>query len=451
MSASKLVFLVHAPQRGATIENEMGRADYSYYFVMRHFVPLLERLGQVEQIDDPATQADPRHDQITANGGQAVLLLFMPPHRVPTGIRCPTLPVFAWEYSTIPNESWGADPRQNWAEVLRSLRGSITHSQFALAAVRAALGQEHASCSLPAPVWDAFLGRGAPGSLPRLDEWYLDVDGVVLDSRSLALERQGDAASPSFTKSPCRVSLSGVVYTSVFNPNDQRKNWHDLLTAFVWAFRDEPQATLLLKLVHHDAAFACGMVLHEMRKLAPYQCRVVALHGFLDDGNYARMVRGTHFVVNSSRGEGQCLPLMEFMSAGKPAVAPAHTAMTEYVSPRNSFVVRATPEWSHWPHDPRMVMRCHRYRIDWESLRDAYLASWHLAQQQPRHYAAMSRNASKALARYCASEVVVANLHDYLRGIGFAPAALPVVTRIRHRIARMRNLAMRALRGLRST
>ncbi|WP_374404563.1 hypothetical protein [Niveibacterium sp.] len=420
-SSGSLHLLVHAPQRGDNMASEMGRADYSYYFVMRHFLPVLERLGTVVEVADPATQADPLYERIRAEGGDAVLLLFMPPHRVPAGLTCPTVPVFAWEYSTIPNEAWGGDPRQNWAAVLREARGAITHSNFARDAAHAALGRDFPLCSLPAPLWDGYRVADGRAPMAQKTSWDLTINGVVLDSRAIGFDRGFDAASPAFTLQETTVQLGGTVYTSVFNPNDQRKNWHDLLTAFVWALRDEPQATLLLKLVHHDAAFACGMVLHEMRKLAPYRCRVVAMHGYLDDASYARMVQSTSYVVNSALGEGQCLPLMEFMSAGKPALAPAHTAMADYVTERNSFVVSSSREWTHWPHDPRMVMRCHRHRIDWASLRDAYLESWHVAQHEPQRYAAMSQRAARALRHHCAADLITVELWRFLLKLGLSP------------------------------
>ena len=50
----------------------------------------------------------------------------------------------------------------------------------------------------------------------------------------------------------CAVSnaleLSGVVYTTILNPFDPRKNWPNLLTAYLLALEDV-DATLVIKLV----------------------------------------------------------------------------------------------------------------------------------------------------------------------------------------------------------
>ena len=415
---ANLYFLVYAPQSGESMGQELGRADYSYFFVMRYFVPVLESLGTVVQLKVLASEADRCFDEVTRNGGQALLLLFMPPHKIPEGLRCPWVPVFAWEYDRIPNETWSSDARHNWPTVFAKSRGAITHSRFAQSATMRAMGQEFACTSLPAPVWDRcqFTQEGPIAAIKQA--WTLSVEGVVLDSNSLDLSPGVSIHPAALESSPAQIALSGVIYTSVFCPIDGRKNWHDLLSAFVYAFRDQADATLLMKLVHHDKKKASAMVLQEMQKLHPFCCRVVSVCGYLDDTNYTQLVKGSSFTVNSSHGEGQCLPLMEFMSAGKPAISPNHTAMAEYVTPDNSFVVKSSQEWTHWPHDSRSLLRCHRYRIDWESLRDAYLASWQVAHSDAARYSAMSANAVAALEKYCSKVTVAADLQRFLKAIG---------------------------------
>ena len=153
--------------------------------------------------------------------------------------------------------------------------------------------------------------------------------------------------------------LDGVVYTSVFNPCDGRKNWEDMLSAFCVTFRDVDDATLVLKLTHHDAEEALSDILHHLYKNQSYRCRIVLIYGYLADADYERLVQATSYVVNTSYGEGQCLPLMEFMSCGKPAVAPRTTAMIDYLDADNAFLIDSTDELTAWPHDPRgLSARC---------------------------------------------------------------------------------------------
>lgn len=415
-----MIFLVYAAETDQSIVNSLGLPEYSYFFVMKIFLPVLEELGQVVVVTDLAT-VDTQFDALSTNGAEVVLLSFTPPQKTPLGLRCPTFPVFAWEFNTIPNETWGNEPRQDWTHVLKALPGAITHSRFTVDAVRAKLGAACPVVSLPAPLWDDYAplyraqtGYGKP--------WQLDiVKGVILDSHALDLHAESTDGEISFMEKPCSVELNGIIYTSVFNPNDGRKNWLDLLFGFCYAFRDNPDVTLVMKMTYHDARIACGIMLHEMRRPAPYRCRVIAIQGYLESSAYRQLVANSTYVVNTAYGEGQCLPLMEFMSAGKPAVAPDHSAMADYIDGKNAFIVRSSEEWTHWPHDPRLVLRAFRYRINWESLRDAYLESWRVANSAPEEYRRMSRHAHQTLRRQCSRKTIARELTRFLQRLGYTP------------------------------
>ena len=409
--SSAMRLLVYSPVAEGEIAMALGRPDYSYYFVYKRFLPLLEKFGTVQPLFD-LRQLDALAQQARDEGEEPVLMLFAPPHEAPENPSCPVVPVFAWEFDTIPDEPLGGNPRHNWVSVLEETPVAITHSQFAVDAVRRSLGPDFPIYSMPAPVFDGF------SAIPNA-EWTgetrtLTLDGTVLDSVRMGLRGEPDFSVPELATGPQSLELSGVVFTSVFNPADKRKNWLDSLSAFVWAFRDNPDATLVLKLVHFDRELACWTVLQEMRKLAPYQCRVVVLHGYLEQDAFDELVRATTFTVNSARAEGQCLPLMEFMSAGKPAIAPDHTSMADYINSENAFVVAGHREPAAWPQDPRMVFRCTRFRIEWSTLRAAYEQAWKVVTEDPEAYRAMSRQAQETLRAHCSREVTEARLAEAL-------------------------------------
>jgi len=196
--------------------------------------------------------------------------------------------------------------------------------------------------------------------------------------------------------------VEGVIYVSVFNPRDGRKNWHHLITAFCWAFRETPDATLVLKITHNDLSAYYDEMMTLLAQLAPFACRVVVMHGYLDDGQYARLYEAASFYVNASRCEGLCLPLMEFMASGKPAIAPDHTAMQDYIDEQVAFIVKSSEELTIWPQDSRIIYRTLRHRPDWGSLKTAYLDSYRMAKEQPAVYQRMSRAAIERMHDYCA-------------------------------------------------
>lgn len=120
-----------------------------------------------------------------------------------------------------------------------------------------------------------------------------------------------------------------------------------------------------MKFTQSDLAAVYAHLMTPLAQLAPFSCRVVMIHGYMDDAQYARLYQSASFYVNASHCEGLCLPLMEFMACGKPVIAPDHTAMQDYIDESVAFVVDSSVEACTWPHDPRMLFRAHRHRPDW--------------------------------------------------------------------------------------
>jgi glycosyltransferase involved in cell wall biosynthesis len=419
-----MIFIVHSETNEATIEENLGQSEYSYHFVLKEFRPILQQLGKLITVIDPEHEVDDIYRSAARAGEACVFLSFSPPHQTSLDLACPTVPVFAWEFDTIPNETWYGDPSQDWRFVLNKLGRAITHSGSTVTAVKQAIGADFPICSIPAPVWDRFASLSVAPSTPVAKEVALDIPGTIFDSRTADLS----IYSPEYPEVPQGVrlrkamagcarstplQLDGIVYTSIFNPYDARKNCFDMICAFCLAFRDV-DATLILKLIHTDTDFAVDYFLSHLYRLTPFRCRVILIKGFITDAEYLKLMQATCYVVNTSHGEGQCLPLMEYMSCGKPAVAPRHSAMLDYISPENAFVIDSSAEPSPWYNDPRHAYRTLRQRIDFETLLTAYRESYRVANEEPDRYAAMSVQARRSLEQYCSSAVVSKQLQEFL-------------------------------------
>jgi glycosyltransferase involved in cell wall biosynthesis len=478
--------LVHSSFNPASIRDGLGRAEYSYHFVVEGFLPALMQLGEVVRVGDPA-EVDAIFDACVAQKRDCVFLCFAPPHFVPITLRCPTIPVLAWEFSTIPCEMWSDDPRSDWRVVFRHCGRAITLSRHTAALVRQAMGPDFPVFPIPTATYDAFAplfrpqGRAdaareirfrgmlfdsraetllpeamvirhtplpdlpaetpvavsepPPEVLPRRRgarerislsvyyglSWYRDVlrdllpaplkaamsaagrGGYRLYRVFLPLPQAPAAAKPLTPEAS--LQLNDIVYVAVLAPQDGRKNWHDLLTGFLWAFRDQPRATLVLKMPHNSWAIIHGAIENVLSRFSPFSCRVVLIYGFLEDAEYATLIDASDFYVNASYCEGLSIPLMEFLSAGKPAIAPDHTALADYVTPRLAFVLRGTLEHNVWPFDPRDLFTTMRHRTDWSSLEQAYRESFATVAPDGA-YAGMAQAAHDAMREYCSVERV---------------------------------------------
>jgi glycosyltransferase involved in cell wall biosynthesis len=429
-----MVIIVHSETTAALIEQNLGGSEYSYYFVLKAFLPVLERIGRVVTVNDPAQEVDGIYRRATEEGEECVFFSFAPPHRARLDLVCPTIPVIAWEYDTIPSETWNGERHQDWRFALNKFGRAITLSNFSANAIRSAMGPDFPVASIPAPIFDRFkpLRVKAPVR-PLASRHQLSIQGSIVDTDAVDLSayRPRWPRSPAATPPPrqgqsCKptvVELGSVTYTAILNPHDHRKNYFDLLCAFCWAFRENEDTTLILKLSHRDAEIPLGSIMETLLKLSPFKCRVVLIDSYLNDQDYGNLLLATTYAVNASQGEGQCIPLMESMSLGKPVIAPRHTAMIDYVSDRNAFLVVSTIEPSWWPQDPRAAYRAFSHRIDFESLLNAFTESYRVATEHTDRYDTMAEEAKKVMEQVNSDAVTLERLRSFL-----APPPRPPAT-----------------------
>jgi glycosyltransferase involved in cell wall biosynthesis len=579
----RLNFILYAATAGAAMPSALGMPEYSYVFVMRGFREVLRRLGTVHVVRNPAEEVDDIHSACMARGETCLFLSFAPPQSTPLGLRCPTIPVIAWEFGTIPTGGWPGDPREDWRLVLRQTGRAMTISDFAARAIRATIGADYPVAFIPTPLWNRqtarpcgppgdpvtlvvdglvwdsretmvsldmrtpplpHMARAQPARLPmrgaqltlailsaaahappaeadfaapapaRVDpvplptaktfrtrlrmtavfgrQWYREVlrdalPGPLVRLLSAAGRRlvarrtrpspahdapatpaipavpepelpptarylpvdpaarpDSDAPRPRYLPAPTdpmlpepalaifhpdpypaaprpvhghSATVDGIVFTAVLAPKDGRKNWQDILSAFTTAFRDTPGATLVFKMIGADPSYWWSEFHSLVRTLPKFTCRVLVLSGYLDDENYHALIQATHIVVNGSLAEGQCLPLVEFMAARRPAIAPLHTAMLDYITPDNAVIVASAVEFCSWPHDPRNHFSTSRHRVEWPSLRDAFATAYRIAVREPERYQAMAEAAAASIREYCADAVVAPRLAAFL-GLG---------------------------------
>lgn len=573
-----MIIITYSETNAETIEQRLGKAEYSYYFIYKKYLPAMTRLGTLIAVNDPATEVDRIYRENPDE--QCIFLSFSPPHRTLLELDCPTVCVFAWEFSTIPEEHWHDKPEYNWAKVLHQLGNALTISEYAAEVVRKAIPEGLNLAVLPAAVdtapqgslrkkpqkvsidvkatlydsrsynlstdmvndevrgsrdplkmepwddapielsftendpdsielligfysaedWGAWSRTGSPWIMlphnvrgpviielelvaygtnidrelsvelgaekvaitpsgipqsfsfafnPQTDADIIKFHNIDLthapgarDHRSLGIgmksmsmrrpddyERASSAVTTGVIKrlrsyitdkilgsrstTDNQLKLQGIVYSTVMNPQDGRKNWEDMVTAFCWAFRDEENATLVLKMTHHNLTTFLGKLLLLYSQMTPFKCRVVAVHGFLTDKQYQTLIDSTHFVVNSSHCEGQCLPLMEFMGQGIPAIAPKHTAMLDYIDENNALIVKSSTYPTFWPIDERRAMRTLCYRIDWNSLMEAYRESFDIAMNQPEKYKSLRKNSIRSIEESAGQEVVYQKMKHY--------------------------------------
>ena len=232
------------------------------------------------------------------------------------------MPIFARKFDTLPTEVWKRAAQRLADVTLARLGRGITHSNFSVATVKAAMGADFPIVAIPAPVWDRFdaLRRKFPPR-PVCLGVDLSVTGAVVDTTAPDFDpERREIPTPSGV--PYRIHLEGVIYCSVFNSQDGRKNWHDMLCGFCLEFRDDPDATLILKLTHHDPKLAFEHYGGDayLSQLSPFKCRVLLIQGYLEDADYEKLVGVPQALAVNASGRRGPVPAADGIHVGPQAV-----------------------------------------------------------------------------------------------------------------------------------
>ena len=432
----------------------MGSASYSYYYVARAFAPLLQRWGKVVETVRPGKRLDRLVGDIQQRGSTVVHLGFLPLDAFHGTSHAPNVAYPFWDFPDLPASPLGGDPRNNWTAIANTLDRIVTCSEFTRDAfVRSGVRTPISVVPVPVrpvyfdvPLWtDRRVVIDCPcydvppvrTAAPRVSggrRLYRRHMRPRLSARSVdALSAAGHAVSTmrgawrGGKVVECAVShaleLSGVVYTTAFNPFDSRKNWPDLLTAYLMALADCDDATLVMKLALPPDRGASGVntILGFYRRLAlTHRCRLVLVSDYLSDAQMLELTRGSTYYLNASRAEGACLPLQDFLAAARPAIAPRHTAIADYFDGRSGFVADSHPEPASWPQDPEGRCTTTQHRLVWTSLRDAIAESYQVATSRRSQYDALAAHARAVMTARAGSDAVWRQLAPALDSVAHA-------------------------------
>ena len=189
-----------------------------------------------------------------------------------------------------------------------------------------------------------------------------------------------------------------------------------MFTAFLTAFRDRSDVTLVIKLVTNTLRerHESGVLKRDFESLGMgHACRVVVITEFLTEAQMDELFQVTTYYVNTSHAEGACLPLMRALAGGRPAIAPGHSAMADYIDGSLAFVPRAHPEPACWPHDPEQRLETFKHRLVWADLVDAFRLSAETV-ERPERYEAMASAARARMAQHASLEAAETALRDAL-------------------------------------
>lgn len=457
----QLVTLLSCYMTGSTEGRNLGTPGYSHDFVARAYGPLLQRHGEVRVVPDAKADLDRMVDAVLAEGKLPLHFSILPLQDVVLARRAVNVAVPAWEYPDVPNHAFDGNPQNDWPRTADCCDLVLVSGPFTHEALRRG-GAAGRIRMVQVPVAEDYftLPPWQPGRTHTLDcrafvfpqarpkvmanrpqrrrdslrkQVAKDLEESArqaarrllgsrlttaisaglrrLKSRRIAARTSGGRPTIKLPyQSVPQVELSGVVYTSIFNPDDGRKNWPDLINGFLLALGDREDATLVLKLITSRAASVDHVIRHIYNRGIEFRCRLVVICDFLSEAQLQQLTEATTFYLQTSRAEGNCLPLMNHLAAGRPGISPAHSSMSDYFGPESGFVVESHPEPAAWPHEKRQRLLTTWGRIVWTSLRDQIRSSYRMATTDLAAYAAIGRSSRRHMRAWAGSEAVAQRL-----------------------------------------
>jgi glycosyltransferase involved in cell wall biosynthesis len=437
----------------------LGRDAYSYRYVYRAFMPLLDRWGRNREVSGSLARIEQARVEARRQKHTPIHLSFLPLHLMDVVPEVPNIAVPAWEFPDIPAIDLDNDPRHNWARMADRVELIITHTQFSRAAFLRA-GVQTPVHVVPVPTRPDYFavpdwrpGQHVvldcpcyvfpqPATLPRPPRsWASTETGHLPARRGLRElykkcvrampERLGNAmhraaravraalwsARQALRETDVRrlypprpnLELFGVVYTALFNPFDSRKNWQDLLSGYLLALKDREDATLVVKLVvsaDWEAAALADMFAFYRGTGLNHRCKLAFVTTYLSEEQLVELTRASTYYLNTSRAEGSCLPLQNFMAAGRPGLAPAHTGMADSIDAQCGYTLASHPEPAGWPQEVGGGYRTTWHRLVWQSLHDQLRASYEAAKDNPARYRVMAARARQRMRQLVSPESV---------------------------------------------
>jgi hypothetical protein len=89
--------------------------------------------------------------------------------------------------------------------------------------------------------------------------------------------KQRKQNTPRIVKTPA-IETTGFTTIAIFNETSNSNQWRDVVSAFLWSFRENPSATLIIQNSNTSAASFFSELMFLFFRVGEIKCRVIAIH-----------------------------------------------------------------------------------------------------------------------------------------------------------------------------
>jgi len=337
----------------------LGVAHYSYGSVCQKFLDVFEHAKlPAQELTMPEIYASPKHVFPSRPSGTPLHITFKPYEEIRLLRGAANVAHVAWEFDKLPrlddlphNHPRRANVLNDYVHVLRMVDEVWVGCAYTKRIFEAhGLNNVHV---MPAPIANCGTGRTLPRP-PNLAFQRIGSLRLTQANVGMYVERGDPSMLDTGTllhAEECSVN-GGLVFLSILNPGDPRKNAAALILGFQeFLHRSKRNDILIIKLVLDGTKGSLRRALSD--QLPKYFDDTGVPFSFVDCPNIllvrdhlpaeelAMLYRAADFYVCTSGAEGQGLPVQEAMAAGLVPISTRETAMEDYIDEKNSVVMQA--------------------------------------------------------------------------------------------------------------
>jgi glycosyltransferase involved in cell wall biosynthesis len=381
-----------------------GYAHYSYGFAMESFMDVVK---DTERIIGTASYPFDMGmvKEITRKSNNPVNISFLPPDVSLFAPRSKNICVLAWEFDKLPYKSVNHNGifKKDYAKMLKRYDSVITLSSYSKATL--------AKYGIAAHVLPSAVSS-------KTVEPNETIGDIIYHPFTTVPNAYED--TPGM---PLKDILDNSDYEQrflyVFNPNDIRKNFGNLVTAFSRFIEEYPKAVLILKMTAKNSLTKLQEISFK-REFPSFPNtlfkNVYVIPERLSDSKLQMLMNSCQNYVSPTRAEGQNLPLCEAMLSGMVCISPDHTSMSDFVNHKSNIVLQSYP----WIIDKTTHKYSEFWGFSWygvseEAILDGLRTAMFLT---PERKTAMIDEAKKNVNNFCSPEAVFKKWQDIKLQIG---------------------------------
>ena len=112
------------------------------------------------------------------------------------------------------------------------------------------------------------------------------------------------------------VEITGFTTVAIFNETSNSNHWKDVISAFLWAFREQPEATLIIQNSDVSVASFFSELMFLFYRVGGVKCRVIAIHTHDTNRDVPRLldVADAYVHVDSSIDLSNVIPQMNMQT-----------------------------------------------------------------------------------------------------------------------------------------